>query len=581
MIDAPFLSSFRRLPRPTPPRPRVVARVGVVGHRPNKLADLPRDRVAAEIASLLDQVRDAAKRVRMAAPGVFADTEPVVRGISCLAEGADRWVAAAGLDKGADLQCVLPFEREEYERDFAGADSIAEFRIFLGRASAILELNGGRDDPEAAYEAAGLSLLRHSDVLVAIWNGEPAAGRGGTAEIVEAANRRGVPVVWIDSTGLRPTTPLDVGRLVSALAPPAEGRAALKTYFAEPPPRAGLGCAYALFVKLVLGERPRGFPGRIAFAPGDPGAAWRGTGLDAMPPAVRDHLFSGFAAHHGWADALACRYAGLHRASFLANYLLGAIAVFLALVGVAVPQLGRAGVLAELVTIGIILALTWIGRRARWHRRWLDYRRLAEVLRHRRFLEPLDLSVPEMTPPAYRDAPEVADGWVPWLLRAVARDAGVIPARLDAVECQAVRSGPLAHELQEQIAYHHANAERMEKLEHRLHIAGNTLFTLTLLACLRHLFLEHHSAWAGWATLVAAVGPALGAALFGIRNHGEFARMAHRSAAMAARLGALATTEVSTSDQLAAVATTAAADMTEETTDWHAVFRAKPLTLPG
>jgi hypothetical protein len=50
---------------------------------------------------------------------------------------------------------------------------------------------------DEAYERAGRRIIDESDVVVALWNGGPSGGRGGTAEIVEYARDRGVPVVWL------------------------------------------------------------------------------------------------------------------------------------------------------------------------------------------------------------------------------------------------------------------------------------------------------------------------------------------------------------------------------------------------
>ena len=77
----------------------------------------------------------------------------------------------------------------------AGAESRREFDLLLGRASAVVELDGAREPPGREgewYEAAGRLMLGHSDVLIAIWDGQPAAGRGGTAEIVAEAVELGV-----------------------------------------------------------------------------------------------------------------------------------------------------------------------------------------------------------------------------------------------------------------------------------------------------------------------------------------------------------------------------------------------------
>jgi hypothetical protein len=47
----------------------------------------------------------------------------------------------------------------------------------------------------------GRIVIEQSDLLIAIWDGEEARGRGGTASVVQDARERQLPVVWM---GTRP-----------------------------------------------------------------------------------------------------------------------------------------------------------------------------------------------------------------------------------------------------------------------------------------------------------------------------------------------------------------------------------------
>jgi len=116
-----------------------------------------------------------------------------------LAEGADRLVARELLERGASLVVVLPLDRDDYRRDFATEASLAEFDHLLAAADDVRSVPAF-DSREAAYEAAGLTVLEASDVLIAVWDGRSSRGRGGTAEIVEAANARGTNVLVVPVT---------------------------------------------------------------------------------------------------------------------------------------------------------------------------------------------------------------------------------------------------------------------------------------------------------------------------------------------------------------------------------------------
>lgn len=51
-----------------------------------------------------------------------------------------------------------------------------------------------------SYEAVGRYVVRHYDLLLAVWDGRAGAGRGGTHDIVDYATRIGVPVWWIHAS---------------------------------------------------------------------------------------------------------------------------------------------------------------------------------------------------------------------------------------------------------------------------------------------------------------------------------------------------------------------------------------------
>jgi hypothetical protein len=165
-------------------------RIGVSGHRvPPKLPE----ESEAPLRTLIDRILAA---IVDTAPTANTATALVI--VSSLAEGSDRIVAAAGLAAGFALQVVLPFKRAEYALDFEAQASRREFEELLARASDVFELDGAANERPRAYEAAGLFMLANIDVLIAIWDGEVAAGVGGTAQIVERAIADGIVVVWIE-----------------------------------------------------------------------------------------------------------------------------------------------------------------------------------------------------------------------------------------------------------------------------------------------------------------------------------------------------------------------------------------------
>lgn len=117
--------------------------------------------------------------------------------LSPLAEGADRIIAERALAiDGTKLIAVLPLPVEMYQEDFRLPSSIQEFQNFLRLADEIIELPL-IVDREESYRNVGEYLVTHCDVLIAIWDGQPARGPGGTAEVVASARDRYLPVAWI------------------------------------------------------------------------------------------------------------------------------------------------------------------------------------------------------------------------------------------------------------------------------------------------------------------------------------------------------------------------------------------------
>jgi hypothetical protein len=116
--------------------------------------------------------------------------------VSPLAEGADQLGATVALELGYRLQAILPLPPDDYRTDFDAA-GLAGFDALLRRADTILELppqNGGRSE---SYALAGRATIEHSDVLIALWDGEPARGVGGTAEVVSLALQSDIPVIHL------------------------------------------------------------------------------------------------------------------------------------------------------------------------------------------------------------------------------------------------------------------------------------------------------------------------------------------------------------------------------------------------
>jgi hypothetical protein len=165
----------------------MVLRLGVTGHRSLE----HEDDVRREVNLTID--RELAARRNGLGPAHAIE----LTAVSALAEGADRLVVHECLRRsGSTLMAVLPLPIAEYAKDFLTADSRHEFTELLTAATSVSVAEAMPTRPQA-YERAGQLMVDRSDVVIAVWDGLPARGIGGTADIVAYAQARQVPVLHI------------------------------------------------------------------------------------------------------------------------------------------------------------------------------------------------------------------------------------------------------------------------------------------------------------------------------------------------------------------------------------------------
>lgn len=116
-------------------------------------------------------------------------------GVTCGAEGADQVFAFTMLAAGTQLRVVIP--SRDYESSFQNEKARAAYECLLQLAVSRMELPFSAPSEEA-YMAAGQEVADQSDILLAVWDGKPAGGKGGTADVVAYAQRQGmdVRIIW-------------------------------------------------------------------------------------------------------------------------------------------------------------------------------------------------------------------------------------------------------------------------------------------------------------------------------------------------------------------------------------------------
>jgi hypothetical protein len=641
-----------------PPKPILTLRVGITGHRP-KPARFPSsafDDVKRQLERVFEAI-DTALSEQQRKHHRFYSNEPFrVRLVSGMAEGADQ-MAVRARPRTWGVEAVLPFPRDSFRKDFekSAADetinAAPEFDAALAEADVVLELPEVDETTkrDLAYGRLGAFLVRQVDLLVAVWDGGPEEGIGGTTDVIRQALAAHVPVVWIiskhsgkpaaahprlierierDGETVAPDVDCTQGKLAAVIetivSPPthdnAEGgpegaeehgpsaASRLIGFMEETWPRATRAVLYDL-----LKRRAENSPLRLTIPVPEPetrSSEWdeffqsapRNAGLEGR-------LRSILLPRYIWADQLAVHFSNLYRSAYMFCYLLSAVVVCIALIGVFFHFTGEewkralwlkaALVLLELIFIALIVRKYRRGRALRWHERWLEYRALAEMLRDSLFLAYL-AEYGRIQRTDILKSP--ASAWFLWYLRATVREIGLPTAELHGTYqyalLTAVHDQVIAGE-KGQIEYHRHNAAVLRCVNTWLRGATDVCFGLTLAILIAFLaifpfaiglmqrFFESEPALilASLVTFSAAFFPALGAAIAGIRETGDFESFSNRSAqtvvALANLLDELKEAKVLVSiDDTGNVLFSTARIMTEDLAAWQSLYGGKRLNLP-
>jgi hypothetical protein len=318
-----------------------------------------------------------------------------------------------------------------------------------------------------------------------------------------------------------------------------------------------------------------------------------------QPPQRLLPLIQALAAAHRSFDERAIHFGHRYRSGFWAIYLLSAFAVLCAVMPLALGWDSRSHAmhpysglwaLTEVIVIGSVSAIYWLGHRRDWQGQWLRARTTAELTWYLPLIAPL-LDFSESQPQAN------------WYLRVL--DPGQHLRGADDVAALCARNEPLARELlaqawwdpefiasyaqwtidilQAQKHYHARIAARQHALLHRVHRVTAGLFGLTALGALMHLRI--HTLWL---SLVTTFFPALGASLHGALAQSEAYRLGATSERLVLELqGAIdeiqqTLTQPQEGPRLAALKASveaAIALILEEHQDWHMLVRPHHLPL--
>lgn len=158
---------------------RPIWRVGFSGHR-----NLPAEsKIAAALSAVWIQLREK----------VEGDLEAYTSG----AQGGDILFLESAARAGVNSHIIFPFRKSLFLEDVA-LEWRPRLDAAIAAASSVEEGFFSNDRNEAFY-ACGIAVLDASDIMVFCWDGKPARGHGGTADIIAVARERNLPLLIINA----------------------------------------------------------------------------------------------------------------------------------------------------------------------------------------------------------------------------------------------------------------------------------------------------------------------------------------------------------------------------------------------
>lgn len=398
--------------------------VAVTGHR--DLLEQERSGISEAVSSFLSNLmRDfPERRIQVMSP---------------LAEGADRITARVALDLGLELIAPLPMEQSEYSKDFETAASRAEFEEMCLQATQLLVLPAESTNRDRLYAQLGVFLSAHCHILLAIWDGKLGTALGGTGQVVRFHHDNVMegyvpPMVTAQQMLVDDESDL-VYHIVCSRdredGKPAAGLEPLETCW---------------FTKNIEKPRSETLPeqhrrifrrsnefSRDAMRFGDRIDTQSWSLLDdapekELPPGANtiDQLYRA-------ADWMAIHF---QRRTLLVLRVAHILAFFMGLLFILYSDLWAEEYLMSvfLVCFAVAAAVQYLARRRGWHRKYLDYRTLAEGLRVQFYWAAAGVvsdSVARFSHDNYLQAQDAELGWIRNVMRVAGLESGAHPIRSD------------------------------------------------------------------------------------------------------------------------------------------------------
>ncbi|MDD2366990.1 MAG: hypothetical protein PHN84_12580 [Desulfuromonadaceae bacterium] len=495
--------------------------VGVTGHR----SISNEDKVRQQIFEILTGRWREALTITSVIKLDSASSLPIAfTAISPLAEGADRLVAEVVLTTAEGrLEVPLPMSGAEYKKDFSTPESKQQFDLLLLKAVRAYErhpLHETYDPQVSKYLWAGNEVVRSSDIIIAIWDGKPAKGTGGTAQIVDLAKESGKPVFVISSQSpyaieLFNAASIELGTLIDRIS-----------FYNSSNVNIEEGFSVREFEKIFASKEGTEIPDRYK--------------NEVIQKLLPHYVKSSLLASHNQR-----RYQKTGKMAYVISTASVAFMAMAVVFGSTTPLVAIVCYVAELIALCGLFQMIHKAHKAHVHINWLENRALAERIRSTFFYVFCGIR-----PNPLNEFADVTNS--NWINRVVTeiRDGLSVP------EYSGSSSAPIFVNfirtmwINDQISYHQEKTTASNNKNKMLKVLGIRLFAAAILVSAIHLI----SALMGAAgrhpshlmliveeilTVIAVTLPAAAAAVGGYRILMEHSRIASRSASMVQKLSLL------------------------------------------
>lgn len=441
--------------------------IGVTGHR-----NLHQD----EFASLQDKTRRFFQALQLRYPNL-----PLCL-LSSLAAGSDQLVTDVALEMGIHVIAPLPMAQEQYLADFESSESreiflrqcqqaeLLTMPLHQGSLLDAIKLPGPERDLQ--YAQAGIFVSSHCHILLALWDGKESELLGGTAQVVNFHLQGSMP------------GPIDRQRAALGL----------------------LGMVDDTLVYHITANRQNQ---ALAAIPESTRWLTSNQGIVSQPtlPEAFDFMFGRHAAfNRDWhryerviaqqpldevADAECPIHSLFRAADCLANIYQKRISHVLKVTYLLAAFLGAAFIIFadryaqnELLYLFLALILAGLGfasivKRREWHRKYIDYRVLAEGLRVQSYWRRAGIvynNTPSFTHESLIQPALIELGWIRNIMRTATIDGILNPnantePQIDAVIEQWIGDSEHSGQLQ----YFSKSSEKRMRLRNRSEMIGHSL----------------------------------------------------------------------------------------------------------